>query len=68
MSVLIEFCTHDKLWLELATISHPQRKAFIVDLFWYFPKPLGITKLSYPKPLFYRYLKNNLRYRIPNTG
>ncbi|WP_198265225.1 hypothetical protein [sulfur-oxidizing endosymbiont of Gigantopelta aegis] len=66
MSVILKIKMHDKFRLELITVSHPQQKPLTFDLFWFFPKELDVTQSSYPKPLFYRYLKNNMRYRIPD--
>lgn len=66
MSVQVQVRTHDKFRLEVAVFSHPQKKPLLIDLFWFFPKQLDITKTSYPKSLFYRYLNSNLRYRIPD--
>jgi len=66
MSVTLEVRTHDKFRLQLAAFSRPEKKPLNIDLFWFSPKSLDISKSSYPKPLFYRYLKNNLRYRIPD--
>ncbi|GEM_PF-6065026 len=68
MAILVDVHRHDKFRLDVAFVCHPQAKAMSMDIFWFFPKELDVSSSSYPKQLFYRYIKNNLRYRIPEQS